>query len=203
MFIDNKDFQTMAGKWLQVFDHLSIGAFLTKDKKVVQVNRSAMMLMGIEGNIALNQTCQKLCCSIPCHGRCPFQGEPDRDNECPNVEIIDGRGAKHMVTRFVVPLYSPEREIQGCFTVLQDHSALSGLIQRVEHQERTLKMIFDSIETGIFTVNKGGHVTFFNRAAEKISGYTRRQVLGKNCLNIFTGDSNIGDTLLKKNHPAR
>lgn len=188
----------MYKKWFQIFDHLNIGAFVTADKKVVTLNRSAMLLMGVKKSDVTNKTCQKLCCSIPCHGRCPFQGGLLQGTECPNVEIINGHGTRHMVTRFVVPVYSPEQLIKGCFTVLQDHSTLSELIQRVEHQERTLKIIFDSIDMGIFTVNKGGHVTFFNTAAEKISGYNRRQVLGKNCSMIFGASDKICASLLAK-----
>ena len=51
---------------------------------------------------------------------------------------------------------------------------------------------------GIFTVNKGGHVTFFNTAAENISGYDRRQVLGKNCSTIFGTSDKICASLLTK-----
>jgi PAS domain S-box-containing protein len=41
---------------------------------------------------------------------------------------------------------------------------------------------------GIFTVNRGGHITFFNHTAEDISGYDRRQVLGKSCAILFGED---------------
>ncbi|MCK5310982.1 MAG: sigma 54-interacting transcriptional regulator [Desulfobacteraceae bacterium] len=198
MFIDNKAFRAMYKNWFEIFDHLNIGAFVTTDKKVKALNRSAMLIMGVKKKEVTNQTCHKLCCSIPCHGRCPFQGGLLHGTECPNVEIINGHGIRHMVTRFVVPLYNSEQKVKGCFTVLQDHSTLSELIQRVEHQERTLKLIFDSIDMGIFTVNKGGHVTFFNTAAENISGYNRRQVLGKNCSMIFGTSDTICASLLSK-----
>ena len=198
MFVDNKEFRSIYKKWFQIFDHLNIGAFVTMDKKVVTLNRSAMLLMGVKKSDVTNLTCQKLCCSIPCHGRCPLQGGLLQETECPNLEIINGHGTRHMVTRFVVPVYSPDGEIKGCFMVLQDHSTVSDLIQRVEHQERTLKIIFDSIDVGIFTVNKGGHVTFFNTAVEKISGYNRRQVLGKNCSFVFGANDKICASSLEK-----
>jgi len=198
MFIYSQDFRSMYKNWFQIFDHLNIGAFIAIDKKVETLNRSAMLLMGVKKKDVTDQTCHKLCCSIPCHGRCPFQGSVVQSSECPNVEIIDGHGIRHMVTRFVVPLCDSEKNIKGCFTVLQDHSTLSELIQRVEHQERTLKIIFDSIDMSIFTVNKGGHVTFFNKAAENISGYDRRQILGKNCSMIFGENNAMCASLLSK-----
>ncbi len=205
MFIDHPEFRTMVKKVFKIFDYLSIGAFIAADRKVADLNHSAGLIMGVDKTSLADKTCQKLCCSIPCHGHCPLQGSPHSGEECPNygeecpdLEIIDRHGSRHMVTRFVVPLFTPDRTVKGCFTVLQDHSALTELIQRVEHQERTLKMIFDAIDTGIFTVNKGGHLTFFNRAAEEITGYHRRQVLGKNCFKIFTGDDQICNALVNK-----
>ncbi len=196
MFTDTPAFQHMCQKWFQVFDHLNIGAFVTADRHVIELNSSARSIMGIDNTDISHEDCRKLCCSIPCHGRCPYQGENFQGADCPNVEIINGQGTKHMVTRFVVPVHSPDKKIKGCFTVLQDHSALSDLIQRVEHQERTLKLVFDSIDTGIFTVNRGGHITFFNKAAETITGFNRRQVLGKNCSAVFNARDSICDALL-------
>ncbi len=45
--------------------------------------------------------------------------------------------------------------------------------------------ILDSIGEGLFTVNKDFKVNFFNRAAEKITGFTREEVLGKFCKHIL------------------
>jgi len=45
--------------------------------------------------------------------------------------------------------------------------------------------ILDSIGEGLFTVNKDFKVNFFNRAAEKITGFKREEVLGKFCKHIL------------------
>jgi PAS domain S-box-containing protein len=45
--------------------------------------------------------------------------------------------------------------------------------------------ILDSIGEGLFTVNKDFRINFFNRAAEKITGYTRDEVLGKFCKQVI------------------
>ena len=50
---------------------------------------------------------------------------------------------------------------------------------------------------GIFTVNRGGLINFFNRAAETISGYDRHQVLGQSCAMIFSGEQAPDVCLLK------
>jgi PAS domain S-box-containing protein len=80
---------------------------------------------------------------------------------------------------------------------LQDHSPIADLINRVHHEERSLKIILDNLDVGIFTVNRGGLITFFNRAAEKISGFRREKVLGEPCHAIFESAQSPDVCLLK------
>ena len=52
--------------------------------------------------------------------------------------------------------------------------------------EKTIKDdILDSLAEGIFTVNKEFKINFFNKAAEKITGYNREEVMGKFCKHVF------------------
>lgn len=45
--------------------------------------------------------------------------------------------------------------------------------------------ILESISDGVFTVNKEWRITSFNNAAEKITGITRTEALGKCCSDVF------------------
>ena len=53
--------------------------------------------------------------------------------------------------------------------------------------------ILDSIAEGIYTVNKDFRINSFNRAAEKITGYKRDEVLGKFCKNVLSSDRCVKD----------
>jgi len=46
-------------------------------------------------------------------------------------------------------------------------------------------LIFDNIPHGIFTVDADGRVTSFNSAAEGITGWSRDEVLGRACRDVF------------------
>ena len=50
------------------------------------------------------------------------------------------------------------------------------------------QIILDSIEEGVFTVNLQWRIMSFNRAAEKITGYTHNQAVGQLCGDIFKTD---------------
>lgn len=45
--------------------------------------------------------------------------------------------------------------------------------------------ILDSIGEGVFTVDKDFKINFFNKSAERITGYKRDEVLGKFCKHVF------------------
>jgi len=57
-------------------------------------------------------------------------------------------------------------------------------------------LIFDNIPHGIFTVDARGRITSFNRAAEDITGWTEREVLGKQCTSIFNSNHCAGRCFL-------
>lgn len=48
--------------------------------------------------------------------------------------------------------------------------------------------ILDSIGEGVFTINLQKQITFFNRAAELITGFTREEAVGQYCFDIFRAD---------------
>jgi len=57
-------------------------------------------------------------------------------------------------------------------------------------------LIFDNIPHAIFTVDAAGVITSFNRAAEQISGWPRREVLGRRCRDVFRSTHCSGSCFL-------
>ncbi len=45
--------------------------------------------------------------------------------------------------------------------------------------------ILESIGEGVFTVDKNFRINFFNKAAERITGYQRQEIIGKFCKHVF------------------
>ena len=45
--------------------------------------------------------------------------------------------------------------------------------------------ILDSLGEGVFTVDKSFRINFFNKAAERITGHKRNEVVGEYCKNVF------------------
>lgn len=53
------------------------------------------------------------------------------------------------------------------------------------------KDILDSIDEGVYTVDKNFRITFFNKAAEQITGFKRENVIGKFCKHVCNSGSCI------------
>ncbi len=63
-------------------------------------------------------------------------------------------------------------------------------------------LIFEQMPHGIFTVGGDGTITSFNRAAERITGWSRDEVLGRPCRDIFRS-SHCETTCFLKNSMER
>jgi PAS domain S-box-containing protein len=178
-------------EWLQVLDELNVGAFtVDNQRRVASMNLNAQALIGLRDTEAIGKDCREVFVGVPCLAKCPFRGPVDPDTEEPVIQIQDEDKHLHLVTRLATNVYGLNHSVAGCLTILQDHSPIADLIDRIHYEERSLKIILDNLDIGIFTVDRSGHITFFNTAAEKISGFNRRDILGEPCTIIFeAGDA--------------
>ncbi|WP_051148589.1 sigma-54-dependent Fis family transcriptional regulator [Desulfospira joergensenii] len=189
-FRDLRKQMILCDQWVEMLDQINIGAFtIDAGRHITAFNASVQAMTGLKESDVLGKDCREVFSNIHCHARCPFHVESEQGDDELCVEIRDQEDAKHLITRLSTPLYGPGNRVTGCVTILQDHAALADLINRVNTKERSLKTVLDNLDIGIFTVNRGGYTTFFNTAAELISGYNRRQVLGRPCSVIF-GEAN-------------
>jgi len=184
---------------LAILDELGVGAFTVDlNRKVKAMNLSAQALMGLKENDVQEKDCRDIFTGVPCMTTCLLRGNSNAVTDEPDVEVINENENARLLTRMAIPIYDANYRLAGCLTILQDHSPIADLIDRIHYEERSLKIILDNLDVGIFTVNRGGYITFFNHKAEKISGYNRRQVLGKSCSAIFGEDEAKDLFFLKK-----
>jgi PAS domain S-box-containing protein len=58
-----------------------------------------------------------------------------------------------------------------------------------QHDQDWNNIILDSIADGIFTIDCKQTITYFNQAAEKITGVKKEQAVGKKCYEVLGGSS--------------
>lgn len=181
---------------MALLDELSVGAFTVDvHRKVKSMNLSAQALMGLKEKDIIGKDCREIFTGVPCMVSCLLRNKNNAVTPEPDVEIVNEHETRKLLTRMAIPVYDHSHGLAGCLTILQDHSPIADLIDRIHHEERSSKIILDNLDVGIFTVNRGGYITFFNNEAERISGYDRRHVLGKPC-SYFFGDQGTDDMCL-------
>jgi PAS domain S-box-containing protein len=62
-----------------------------------------------------------------------------------------------------------------------------SIFKSIAAEKENLERILDNLSEGIIAHDKGRRILFFNRAAEEITGYLRKDVLEKDCHKAFRG----------------
>jgi PAS domain S-box-containing protein len=181
-----------------IFDHFSIAVMVVAaDRRIISLNHSAEIITGFNESDLSGKYCHDIFFDSLCSQRCQYLEavEDSRQASSIDFEFSDRRHEKYSITRVVSPIYGPDSTPLGCIEVFQDHSVFKELLERVRHDDRRLKIILDNLDIGVLTIDRGGHITFFNNRAETITGFNRGDVLGKSCSMIF-GNATSHDLLL-------
>ena len=181
-----------------LFDTFSMGVMVVgADRKIISLNHSAELITGYNESDLRGKYCNQILLDPLCGGECHYLTavESGRQADSVDFEVSGQSNDKHSITRIVSPIYSPDQTPLGCIEVFQDHTVFKDLLERVRHDDRRLKIILDNLDIGVLTVDRGGHITFFNNRAEAITGFNRGDVLGKPCSLIF-GKTTSRDLLL-------
>jgi PAS domain S-box-containing protein len=180
----------------QLLENLGIGVFtVNRERQITSFNETVERLTGFREEEVLGKKCHEIFFSDLCHGRCMYPQEVEVEGK-PHVfemDISDQEGNLHRITKLVSPLLGSEGQVTGCIEVFQDFSVYNQLLDRIRYDEHRLKLILDNLDIGIFTVNRGGHITSFNSMAEKITGYQRQEIVGQHHAKL-TGCDRPGET---------
>ena len=65
------------------------------------------------------------------------------------------------------------------------HPERSQALEKLEYREQRYRSIAESTADGMVTINAQGNIVLWNRAAEKIFGYTAEEMLGKPLTRIM------------------
>ncbi len=120
-------------------------------------------------------------------------------NKNPDIEL-------GMISYLGFPLLWPDGEVFGTICILDSKEnrfedryeklmlrfkelieAHLASVYKNRLDKKNLESILDNLTEGIIAHDKHRRIQFFNRAAEKITGYSRENVLGKDCHEVFGG----------------
>src|SRR3990170_7129578 len=62
--------------------------------------------------------------------------------------------------------------------------------------------MFDHAADGVFAVDDEQRIVYWNAAAERLLGYSRRQVMGKHCYDLIAGEDYEGQPYCRRDCPV-
>ena len=172
----------------EIFDLLSLGVIvLSPERKIVSLNHAAEALTGKKAKDVLGRNCYEIFLDYLCGGRCKYLERPEAEIETvvSEIDFTTPDDRRCSLTKIETPIFDADHRLMGCIEVFQDHSAFRDLIKRIRFEDMRLKIILDNLDIGVLTVDRGNHISFFNTGAEKITGFSRAQLLGKSCTKVF------------------
>ena len=181
-----------------IFDAFYMGVMIVgADRKIISLNHAAELITGYNESDLRGKHCNQILLDPLCGGECQYLSaiESGRQTGSVDFDVSDQSDANRNITRIVSPIYDSDQLPLGCIEVFQDQTVFKDLLERVRYDDRRLKIILDNLDIGLLTVDRGGHITFFNSRAETITGFGRGDVLGKPCSVIF-GKTASHDLLL-------
>ncbi len=157
------------------------GGFLTVDEEwqVTSCNQKAALILGLEVNEIVGRHCRE----VFSHDErfkpvCAHIAPLTKQKGSRNIELTFANqqtGEKNAVRLRIVTIPGKSGAIVG---------AIIGFADLTEPLAAS-RLALDSIVEGVFTVDQQWQITSFNRAAEKITGWTEAEVLGRPCKEVF------------------
>jgi len=83
-----------------------------------------------------------------------------------------------------IPADDLHTELQTRIDALLNHGYLQALLA----SRRNSELLLDNLQEGIIAHDLNRRIFFFNKAAERITGYRREEVLGRDCHLVFPGN---------------
>ena len=174
-----------------VFDGISEEIMVVDPEfNIKDANQTFLDRYGIDKEDALVRKCHE----IKEHSDTPCQIEEDT---CP-LERVRITGKRVEMTRFhrdsggnrkelnlsMYPLAPDGKDITYFIEIARDVTEYRELIRELRASEKRFRAILDTATDGIISIDESHRIILFNNAAERIFGYSRKEILGEN-LNVL------------------
>ena len=93
---------------------------------------------------------------------------------------VKKNGEKIIVALTISPIRNKDGMIVGASTIARDISSRKEMEHNLQEEKSHNQAILDNVVDGIITIDKHGLIQSFNPASERIFGYSKEEVLGKN-----------------------
>ena len=170
---------------------------IDKNLKIISFSRGAERIIGYNAIKTIGLTCKEVFRSTICEKHCLVKMVLKSGKPVSNFRE-DIKNAKNEIIPLTInasPLQNIHGEITGVVLSFRNVLEVYKLTAELFKESLRLQSILNSIADGVFTVNKNWSITSFNPAAERITGYRKKEIIGKTCSSV------LGKGFCDKNSP--
>ncbi len=184
----------------QALDDLGVPLYICdRNLRTIFWNKEAEKLFGMPRDEVIGKYCfeyttyqtTKPACHTPkCSSDIVLRGEADHIVR--HVSIKNANGEWIPVEIHTTPLRNARGVVIGVIKIPIDRREYVAKEKEIKEALAKNEAILRSIPDAIFTVDKDGRITYWSEQAEKLTGYSKKEALGKICEEIF-GKNGIYD----------
>jgi PAS domain S-box-containing protein len=155
------------------------------DRKITYWNKEAEAITGLKAEDAIGRDCLEAFDCEECKKGCGLFNigveKPLYEKEC--TIHVDGRDI--IITKNADLLTDAQRNVIGGLESFIDTTERKNMDAALRASEASLKLIFQTIPSGLFTVDLDRKITYWNKEAEAITGLKAEDAIGRDCLEAF------------------
>ncbi|MGD8387534.1 MAG: PAS domain S-box protein, partial [Desulfobacteraceae bacterium] len=170
-----------------VFDGISEEILvLDREFNVRDANRVMLERYGLDKSAIVGRKCYEIKeeSGAPCHmgeNGCPLSRAVESGTRVESrYRHLDPEGRKRELSLIMYPILVPgEDRIQYFMEIARDETRFRTLIEQLRASQQRFRSILDTATNAVLSINENHEITLFNNAAERIFGYAREEVMGR------------------------
>lgn len=173
---------------------------IDKNLRIISFSRGAERITGHRVDEVTGLTCKEVFKSTICEKSCIVKIVSKTGKPVSNIreDIKNVNNETIPVSINASPLLNIHGEVIGVVMSFRNVLEVYKLTADLFKESVRLQSILNSIADGVFTVDTNWLITSFNPSAEKITGYKKKDIIGKSCSTVFGSEVCSKDCPLRK-----
>jgi PAS domain S-box-containing protein len=178
----------MNSKEFQIINSLNDAIVLIDaNRKIIHLNTKAEEITGFTTKEAKGKSCFDVLNIELCKNGCPIDEVVSKEycinNFDVNLKSRDGKSIQICLN--TTPLKDASGEIIGIIDNIRVIDHVKTIITDLDDEKMRIEAILNSLDEGVYTINTEWKITSLNKTAERITGFSEREVIGKICSDVF------------------
>ena len=181
-------------RWQNTFDAISdVICLLDPDHAILQINQAGCRVIGLSREELIGRKCFEvlpICTTTRENCPCAASLVSGRHESCE----VESQG--RYLEREAWPLIGPDGRVESVTHIVRDVTARKKVEIELAKSEETYRLLAENHNTIVIKLDPQGQVTYCNRYAAELFGYTVAEMLGRGitdliCPEVYPGGFNV------------